>query len=54
MIDTDTTNDENNTNNENNTVRPNEKYSPFNIHWLDSSYQQTCSSDSPWQKVWFY
>jgi len=33
------------------------KYRPFNIQWLDSSYQQTCLPDSPWQKVsqfeWF-
>ena len=27
------------------------KYLPFNIQWLDSSYQQTCLPDSPWQKV---
>ncbi len=26
-------------------------YLPFNIQWLDSSYQQTCLPDSPWQKV---
>jgi hypothetical protein len=26
-------------------------YFPFNIQWLDSSYQQTCLPDSPWQKV---
>jgi len=26
-------------------------YLPFNIQWLDSSYQQTCLSDSPWQRV---
>ncbi len=24
---------------------------PFNIQWLDSSYQQTCLPDNPWQKV---
>ncbi|CAF5207107.1 unnamed protein product, partial [Rotaria magnacalcarata] len=24
---------------------------PFNIQWLDSSYQQTCLPDSPWQKI---
>jgi hypothetical protein len=28
------------------------KYLPFNIQWLDSSYQQTCLPDSPWQKVY--
>jgi hypothetical protein len=27
------------------------KLLPFNIQWLDSSYQQTCLPDSPWQKV---
>ncbi|CAF4482773.1 unnamed protein product, partial [Rotaria sp. Silwood2] len=27
------------------------KYLPFNIQWLDSSYQQTCLPDSPWQKI---
>lgn len=27
------------------------KYLPFNIQWLDSSYQQTLLPDSPWQKV---
>lgn len=27
------------------------KYLPFNIQWLDSSYQQTCLPDSPWHKV---
>lgn len=27
------------------------KYNPFNIQWLDSSYQQTCLPDSPWEKV---
>lgn len=35
-------------------VRPvddNVKYHPFNIQWLDSSYQQSCLPDSPWQKV---
>lgn len=31
----------------------NENYLPFNIQWLDSSYQQTCLPDSPWQKVIF-
>jgi len=31
----------------------NTKYLPFNIQWLDSSYQQTCLPDSPWQKVNF-
>jgi hypothetical protein len=29
----------------------NVQYLPFNIQWLDSSYQQTCLPDSPWQKV---
>ena len=36
------------------TVNPDEdnyKYLPFNIQWLDSSYQQTILPDSPWQKV---
>ncbi|CAF1438227.1 unnamed protein product [Adineta steineri] len=27
------------------------KYLPFNIQWLDSSYQQTILPDSPWQKI---
>ncbi|CAF3891149.1 unnamed protein product, partial [Rotaria sordida] len=27
------------------------KHLPFNIQWLDSSYQQTCLPDSPWQKI---
>ncbi|UJR14936.1 hypothetical protein I4U23_001918 [Adineta vaga] len=26
-------------------------YIPFNIQWLDSSYQQTLLPDSPWQKI---
>ncbi|CAF0990782.1 unnamed protein product [Rotaria sordida] len=39
------------TNNENNKITNNSKYLPFNIQWLDSSYQQTCLSDSPWQKI---
>lgn len=26
-------------------------YRPFNLRWLDSSYQQTCLPDSPWQKI---
>lgn len=29
----------------------NVQYLPFSIQWLDSSYQQTCLPDSPWQKV---
>jgi len=29
-------------------------YLPFDIQWLDSSYQQTCLPDSPWQRVKFY
>ncbi len=29
----------------------NSNYLPFNIQWLDSSYQQTCLPDSPWQQV---
>lgn len=32
-------------------LEDNLKYYPFNIQWLDSSYQQTCLPDSPWQKV---
>ncbi|CAF1669432.1 unnamed protein product, partial [Didymodactylos carnosus] len=27
------------------------KYLPFDIQWLDSSYQQTLLTDSPWQKI---
>jgi hypothetical protein len=34
-----------------NSEEENLKYLPFNIQWLDSSYQQTCLPDSPWQKV---
>jgi hypothetical protein len=34
-----------------NSEEENIKYLPFNIQWLDSSYQQTCLPDSPWQKV---
>ncbi|CAF3505876.1 unnamed protein product [Adineta steineri] len=29
----------------------NPQHSPFNIQWLDTSYQQTCLPDSPWQQV---
>ncbi|CAF5084565.1 unnamed protein product [Rotaria sp. Silwood1] len=39
------------TNTENNKRLNNLKYLPFNIQWLDSSYQQTCLPDSPWQKI---
>jgi hypothetical protein len=34
-----------------NSDEENLKYLPFNIQWLDSSYQQTFLPDSPWQKV---
>lgn len=27
------------------------RYLPFQIQWLDSSYQQTCLPDSPWHRV---
>ena len=40
--------------NDNYKIINNSKYLPFNIQWLDSSYQQTCLPDSPWQKVMFY
>jgi len=26
---------------------------PFGIQWLDSSYQQTCLPNTPWQQVCF-
>ncbi len=38
---------------ENEEQRDNSYYFPFNIHWLDSSYQQTCLPNSPWRKVKF-
>ncbi|CAM2720415.1 unnamed protein product [Rotaria socialis] len=41
----------NHTNNETNQIISNSNYLPFNIYWLDSSYQQTCLPDSPWQKI---
>ncbi len=31
--------------------KENSDYFPFNIQWLDSSYQQTCLPNNPWQKV---
>ena len=34
-----------------NSEEENAKYLPFNIQWLDSSYQHTFLPDSPWQKV---
>ncbi len=40
-----------NSNNENEKCIDNSNYLPFYIQWLDSSYQQTCLPDSPWQKV---
>jgi hypothetical protein len=39
--------------NENDRTLDNSKYLVFDIQWLDSSYQQTCLPDSPWQKVTF-
>ena len=35
----------------NSTSMSQSEYRPFHIQWLDSSYQQTCLPDSPWQKV---
>jgi hypothetical protein len=46
--------DDHNNNNQRQTINQEEdnlKYLPFNIQWLDSSYQQTCLPDSPLQKV---
>jgi len=45
---------DNKTDNQKRTINQEEenfKYLPFNIQWLDSSYQQTILPDSPWQKV---
>lgn len=38
-------------NNPNNKSIDNFNHLPFNVQWLDSSYQQTFLPDSPWQKV---
>ncbi|UJR31743.1 hypothetical protein I4U23_019221 [Adineta vaga] len=43
--------DSENTNEKEKEIERNPKYLSFHVPWLDSSHQQTCLPDSPWQKI---